>query len=149
MNIKCFFVEPTVNVEIRESRCSCGCGEMVREERREFRRTDTGETKWSNGPSSFGVGAMFYVHYERGYGTWDNDDRHHLVVITPGGFWDIDSRASNCTMKEDGLHRCWIRHGAPPNVTVDKRGFTCSAGAGSIAQEGYHGFLRNGELVPA
>lgn len=29
-------------------------------------------------------------------------------------------------------NHCWVRHGEPPNVTVDKNG---------------HGFLRNGELT--
>lgn len=79
---------------------------------------------------------------------WDNCDGKHLFCVLPNGHhWDIDSRASNCTMKEDRKHRCWVRRGDPPNVDVGKGGFTCSAGAGSIAVPGYHGFLRNGVLV--
>jgi hypothetical protein len=37
-----------------------------------------------------------------------------------------------------------VRHGEPPQITVDKRGLTCHAGAGSIALGSYHGFLHNG-----
>lgn len=74
-------------------------------------------------------------------------DGPHLWVQTPGGVWCIDSRASNCTMPYDYEHRCWIRHGEPPDVTVDKAGTTCSAGAGSIQCGDYHGFLQNGSLT--
>jgi hypothetical protein len=58
----------------------------------------------------------------------------------------IDSRASNCTLPNDREHKCWIRHGTPPDLTVDKNGKTCAAGAGSIQLGNYHGFLRNGHL---
>lgn len=82
---------------------------------------------------------------------WDNcnDPRGHLIVVLPNGNeWDIDSRASNCTMPTDKAHRCWVRHGEPPNVHVDKNGHTCQAGAGSILSGDYHGFLHNGEFTP-
>ena len=75
-------------------------------------------------------------------------DTPHLQVICPNGQgWDIDSRASNCTLPNDNEHKCWIRHGEPPNITVDKNGKTCSAGAGSIQAGNYHGFLINGEFT--
>lgn len=45
------------------------------------------------------------------------------------------------------LHKCWCRHGEPPDVHVDKVGETCGAGAGSIAYPGWHGFLHHGALV--
>lgn len=78
---------------------------------------------------------------------WDNCTGQHLYVVLPNGItWDVDGRANNCTMKADRLHRCWVRTGEPPNVTVGKNGFTCSAGAGSIQAGDYHGFLKNGEL---
>lgn len=66
----------------------------------------------------------------------------------PGGSdWHIDARASNCTMKDDGSHRCWVRHGSLGGIVhVDKSGHTCAAGAGSIAVTGFHGFLHNGVL---
>lgn len=72
-----------------------------------------------------------------------------LHVRTPGGDWCIDGRANNCTMPEDNTHKCWVRHGSPKDGTlhVDKNGHTCGAGAGSIVQPGYHGFLHNGHLV--
>lgn len=75
------------------------------------------------------------------------DDSPTLHVITPGGLWNIDSRASNCTMPYDYDHRCWVRHGQPPMITVDKQGVTCTAGGGSIQCGDFHGFLRDGELV--
>jgi lambda family phage portal protein len=55
-------------------------------------------------------------------------------VRTPGGTWDIDGRASNCTRPDDDTHRCWVRHGDPRTgvVHVDKDGDTCGAGSGSI-----------------
>lgn len=73
-----------------------------------------------------------------------------LVVRLPNGHdWMPDMRASNCSMPADNDHRCWVRHGLPPNVTVDKAGArTCAAGAGSIGSGSYHGFLRGGQLVP-
>lgn len=91
------------------------------------------------------VGAMYYADWlsenRRG------PDGHRLMVRTPGGWWDVDSRASNCTKPHDHEHRCWVRHGIPPKVTVDKNGNTCAAGAGSILVGKYHGFLRDGYLT--
>ena len=87
--------------------------------------------------------------------TWYSDGRRrgpdgrYLIVATPGGHWAIDSRASNCTMKDDDVHYCWVRHGCPEDGTlhVDKNGNTCQAGAGSIMCGSYHGFLHNGYLT--
>lgn len=63
--------------------------------------------------------------------------------------WVIDSRANNCTLPLDDKHWCWVRTGRPEDGTlhISKGGRTCSAGAGSIATPGYHGFLRHGRLV--
>lgn len=96
-------------------------------------------------------GAMWYADWmgENYFGP----DGHCLMVVTPSGReWCIDSRASNCTMRDDRgpfdkAHRCWVRHGTPPNITVDKQGRTCQAGGGSIVSGDYHGFLRNGEFT--
>lgn len=122
-----------------------------------FRRVDTGEEKFTI--RAFGPGAMWYATwYKRDeiasdgrpvYGwDWDNQYEPPLMVTCPNGHdWVIDSRASNCTMKDDRTHRCWIRHGLPPSITVDKNGTTCAAGAGSIQAGDYHGFLRNGEFT--
>lgn len=80
----------------------------------------------------------------------------------------IDAEASNCTRpqretRSDGrtyrterTHYCWVRHGDPRDplgvktgqpLHVDKNGNTCAAGAGSILQKTWHGFLHNGYLV--
>lgn len=75
------------------------------------------------------------------------DDGRILCVRTPGGDWIVDQRASNCGLPNDNAHRCWVRHGEPPDVTVDKAGVTCNAGAGSIQAGDYHGFLQQGRLT--
>jgi len=98
-------------------------------------------------------GDMFWVPCtsittEWGCFHWDNCEGQHLHVVLPNGDeWDVDGRASNCTMPDDKTHRCWVREGDPPNVTAGKSGHTCSAGAGSIASGGWHGFLRDGKLT--
>lgn len=91
-------------------------------------------------------GAMWYADWmgENYFGP----DGHCLVVRCPDGRdWMIDGPASNCTDKQDvgpfgKAHRCWVRHGTPPLIVVDKKGKTCKAGAGSIdTKHKYHGFL--------
>ena len=99
-------------------------------------------------------GEMYHIYkdYHDHTCPWDNCagyEEHIIVEMPGGGVWDINSRASNCDMPDDKTHRCWIRHGDPPNITIDKNGNTCGAGAGSIQHGEYHGFLRNGKLVPA
>lgn len=140
--IKCFLVEKTDKTVERRGEVSGG--NFVANDHL-WRRVDTGEEKVLR---DFGPGVMWYAD-------WLNDfhvgpDGRCLVVRTPGGDWVIDSRASNCTLPEDKGHQCWIRHGPAPEITVDKNGKTCGAGAGSIGVgEGakyYHGFLRNGWL---
>lgn len=77
-------------------------------------------------------------------------DGIHLMARCPNGHdWHVDSRASNCTMPDDRVHRCWVRHGDPRRqpVSVDKNGVTCSAGGGSILAGDYHGFLTNGTFT--
>lgn len=76
-------------------------------------------------------------------------DGIYLMVRCPNGQdWAVDSQASNCTRPGEP-HACWVRHGDPRdcNVTVDKNGDTCSAGAGSIVAGDYHGFLQSGVLT--
>lgn len=93
---------------------------------------------------------------------WDATWLHYPCYIGPDGItlmvrcpdghdWNVDSRASNCTLPDDNVHKCWVRHGDPRDchVTVDKNGVTCSAGAGSIQTPNWHGFLRDGQLVVA
>ena len=94
---------------------------------------------------------------------WDNCDGEHVHVRLPNGlFWSPNTRASNCGRPDDRTHRCWVQHGPPDRLTVDKDGDTCPAGAGSILSYGsaaqlpdwpgipsWHGFLRDGVLVEA
>jgi hypothetical protein len=146
--IKVLWLEPTGDVLRSETPCQCGapdCSPNVREEIL-YRRSDTGGvTTLRDAP----VGAMWDA-------TWFDDDPLYtgadgisLVVRTPGGTWMVDSRASNCTLPDDDVHKCWVRHGDPRTgeLHVDKNGVTCSAGAGSILSGSYHGFLHNGYLV--
>jgi hypothetical protein len=136
----------------------CGCGHIFTSACRdsvggaeEWKRLDTGEAKQSI--AEFPVGAMWLAKWYRNIKTglygwdWDNQTEPPLCVRTPGGDWIIDSRANNCTLPNERTHRCWIRHGVPPQITVDKAGFTCNAGAGSIQCGSYHGFLQNGYLA--
>lgn len=86
---------------------------------------------------------------EFGYPT--GADGLSLIIVCPDGHhWAVDGRASNCTMKDDNVHRCWVRHGDPRKtggLHVDKNGHTCAAGAGSILTDHWHGFLHRGYLV--
>lgn len=91
------------------------------------------------------IGAMWDAPWKRRKGP----DGRAIYVMIPGNYpWFIDGRCSNCNMMNDTVHYCWVRHGEPPDLTVDKNGDTCKAGAGSIDVPGWHGFLRNGFLVP-
>lgn len=146
MSIRCFFLEPTGRWTDWQQ-----VGEHGKRRSPIYRRSDTGEELALNDAP---VGAMWYADW---YLSEDGERKHHLiqpgpdghvlVVRTPGGDWCVDSRASNCTMPDDDEHHCWVRHGEPPNITVDKNGHTCRAGAGSIAVGDYHGFLRDGHLT--
>lgn len=130
----------------------CACGEAFVDAdawqvftERIWARADTGE---ENTLHAFGPGAMWDATWHHDVPAWCGFDGRAIIVKLPNGHdWAIDGRASNCTLKDDTEHRCWIRHGEPPHLTVDKNGRTCAAGAGSIASDGWHGFLRNGMLV--
>ena len=106
-------------------------------------------------PDNEQPGDMFYLACARERCTWSNCDGKHLVVVLPNGaHWDVDSRASNCTKRDERTHRCWVRKGDPGggDLHIDKDGDTCAAGAGSILSHGgggrreYHGHLHHGEL---
>jgi hypothetical protein len=144
---KCFLVVPT---GVTKEQACCDDPSHGTHTVPEYKRVDTGETKFS-WPGAFGPGAVFIVQHEPGmcYSNWSNCDGKHIEVVCPDGtFWDASSRASNCTMKQDTLHRCWVLHGEAPNLTADKNGLTCKAGAGSIQTPSWHGFMRNGVLAP-
>ena len=136
--------------------CDCGyefkdSDKWIRMAHDVYKRYDTGEEMFRHDAP---VGACWDE-------TWWTEDRTYpdfyigedgrcLCVRTPGGDWTIDARASNCTMPKDKTHKCWVRHGRPEDGTlhVDKNGYTCAAGAGSIVLGNYHGFLHNGYLTP-
>jgi hypothetical protein len=133
--IKCFLIVPVTDGSDGRWKRADGTGEPFR-------------MGWAP------VGAMWFADWymndetpSRSRFHWDNQFTPPLIVSTPGGDWDVDSRANNCTLPNDRLHRCWCRHGEPPNITVDKNGLTCAAGAGSILCGSYHGFLRDGFLT--
>lgn len=155
--------KPSLNEPVPVGPRFCECGyEFSFSERRhsggahnEWKRLDTNELLPLEGP--FPVGAMWNASWmienwqemkvDRPLHWKPGPDGLCLSVMTPGGEWMIDSRASNCGLPRDNEHYCWVRHGVPPEITVDKNGLTCSAGAGSIQCGQYHGFLRNGYLT--
>lgn len=103
------------------------------------------------------VGALYAMQRRRDSGPDDYpragyDGLSIGCVTMDGHVWNIEGRASNCTMPDDTRHRCWVRHGTiGERVTVDKAGLTCGAGAGSLfmgPNNEWHGFLRDGKLTP-
>jgi hypothetical protein len=132
MGIKCFMVEV--------------------DEQGVWRRLDTGEEFYSC--AQVPPGAMWFADWMLGleHEPFAGPDGRCLVVKLPNGHdWMIDAVCSNCTDREDALrggHKCWVRHGTAPQITVDKNGKTCAAGGGSIQSGDYHGFLRNGVFEP-
>ncbi len=118
-----------------------------------YRRTDSGELHvLHQGAAAPGAlpapsGACWNAWWMSG--SRRGPDGIYLMVRLPNGRdWAVDGEASNCTRKGEP-HACWVRHGDPRQcqVTVDKDGDTCAAGAGSIAAGDYHGFLRAGVLT--
>lgn len=129
--------------------CDCGYEFQNSDEwqlfsERLYRRSDTGElTTLRDAPA----GALWRATWFEGRADHCGPDGQAWVCKTPGGDWHIDGRASNCTMPNDNVHRCWVRHGTAPDFHVDKNGNTCAAGAGSIMAGSYHGFLHHGHLT--
>jgi len=117
------------------------------------------------------VGSMYYPSWLQ---PKEGEDHQHLRVCPTDGTvllviipdkpdgtgrteWIVDAYCSNCD-RQGEVHHCWCRRGKPPWITVDKTPpasdsyGTCNAGAGSIwtrMPDGWHGFLRDGHLVPA
>lgn len=112
-----------------------------------FERMDTGEFKRLH---EFGAGTIFPTPSEwLNLGLeWDNlPNRPAYGIKTPGGIWYPDKRAKNCTLPDDREHRCWVIHGEPPNLTINKLGHTCEAGNGSVLLGSWHGSVSDGYLV--
>lgn len=144
--------EKPLDLSIWPKACACGYEFTDQDEaqlfpERIYKRTDTGE-EFSLRDAA--PGAMWSCEWAlvEGSNAFRGPDGQSLCVRLPNGNdWMIDGPASNCTMKDDAQHKCWVRHGIPPLITVGKDGHTCSAGAGSIQSGSYHGFLRNGEFT--
>jgi hypothetical protein len=131
----------------------CGCEVPDDADRQLHRQRIFNTPSGSPEPGDIYYASFHHGEYKKNYCRWDNcdDPRGHVIVVLPNKHtWDLDGRARNCTMKEDRTHRCWVRHGDIEHLTVDKNGFTCAAGAGSILAgqqpNEYHGFLVGGEL---
>jgi hypothetical protein len=128
-----------------------------------FQRSDTGEiVTLAEAPP----GAIWAAPWLSESPEYRGPDGLTLVARCPDGHdWIIDSRASNCdspcaecgvqykdhthgqghTYRDARPHKCWVRHGTPPQLHVDKgAGESCGAGAGSIQTATWHGFLHNG-----
>jgi hypothetical protein len=110
-----------------------------------YRRATGEETTLRDAPE----GAMWDATWFHDHPGWCGPDGRSILCKVPTNHdWHIDGPCSNCTRPNEP-HKCWVRHGEPPNLTVDKNGDTCAAGAGSILTRTWHGFLRNGELITA
>lgn len=128
-----------------EGKCE-QCGAAIPWQDAEVRLGGGTKQIWDTPSGNIEPGCMYWMDdYRDRCLHWDNCEGRHLHAVLPNGHpWDIDSRARNCNRPDDRQHRCWVRTGEPPNITVGKGGNTCSAGAGSIVSRDYHGFLING-----
>jgi hypothetical protein len=132
--------------------CSCGYAFKATDEwqispERVYERVDTGALCTLRNAEP---GAMWNAWWVGPHA--QGEDGKSMMVMMPGQIeWGIDCEANNCDRKGDPAHRCWIRHGAAPNLTVDKnttgsKFSTCKAGSGSIGVPGWHGFMVDGIL---
>ena len=121
---------------------ACDCGyRFVQEDRwqrndcRIVRLPDGAEfTWWGSFGRTVPPGTMVradwydeYAHHPQGVESW-------LIALPDGGEWITSSKASG------GGY--WTVTGTPPNITASPSIF-------HNAPKGWHGFVRNGELVPA
>src|ERR1700678_664258 len=102
----------------------CGDDGKSRRRRQIYRCIATGETTLK---VELPIGALFALDREHckdlnGYPpAAPHDGLAIACVCLNGHHWYIDGRASNCTMKDDKAHRCWVRHGTiGERLTVDK-----------------------------
>ena len=125
-------------------------------ERRIYRRHDDNSVLMllENAPPGAIWNAEWLADRERGDESrmWIGPDDRALMCKCPDGHdWHIDGQASNCTMPDDHVHKCWVRTGRPEDGTLHvskgKPGESCAAGAGSIQTGKWHGFLHHGHLV--
>lgn len=117
--------------------CNCGRAFLPADHRQHqwntlMRRADTGALfTLAQAP----VGAMWFAPWLTS--RHKGPDGRCLVVKTPGGDWTVDGPATNgCG---------WTRTGTPPHITAHPS-------IGMLKPDGswrYHGWLRDGVLVPA
>lgn len=130
---------------------ACGCGFLFRETDawqvfvdEIYRRVDTGqEFPLRQAPE----GALWDAKWARDF--WKGPDGRSLIVRLPGAHdWQVDGPCTNCPWSDGSHpeHKCWVRHGEPPNITVDKAGNTCPVGGGSISIPGFHAMMVAGQL---
>jgi hypothetical protein len=92
-------------------------------------------------------GDLYFWEHDEGNcpAEWMPCNGAHLIAVLPDGSErDLDGRDPRCAAPENSLHRCWIRKGDPPYLTVSKQGRTCGEGAGGITGSDWFGYLRNG-----
>jgi hypothetical protein len=145
MDIKCFLLVPTGKE--RERKVKFDDGREFTAYDTIYKRRDTGEEMTLHDAPVGAIWENTWYEDDEALKCWCGPDGKSFTVRTPGGDWHIDGRASNCDKPNDHVHKCWCRHGEAPNLTVNKIGNTCNAGAGSILQGNYHGFLANGKLT--
>ena len=136
--------------------CACGYAFTADDPRQLFcdliyRRADTGEEMTLREAPA---GAMWRAEWQRSFCCSQDDGAPLMVRLPDGTEWCVDGHANNCNWPDGDIHQdqhhCWPRRGVPPDVGVSKDySPTCTAGAGSIASHGYHGYLREGYLADA
>lgn len=162
--IKCDHCDAAVPAMPALELCACGCGQMRLPDGAPNRQVSHERIYVTPGTGSElitkKVAGDAWIETLKMHGDdgacryWDNCNGKHLIVNCPGysGMctpWDTNSRANNCTKREDRTHRCWVVTGDPEKgepIHVSKNGDTCSAGAGSIQAGPYHGVLVHGVL---
>lgn len=108
-----------------------------------MRRTDTGEEMTLRDAPA---GAMWdaWWYGDSGFPMPPRPDGIHLMCRTPDGDWYVDGLAGNGPKNDYGWSRTGDPRAHPPTVTASP-----SIQIGGIGSGAYHGWLRNGVLVPA
>lgn len=119
---------------------ACACGYQFTEaDKRQicahglYRRIDTGGVlTWDTAPA----GAIREASWWPDTGA---DGKGWCVRLPDGSDWLTEGKANNCGCPDEPAHRCWTRSGTSPRLTVSP----------SIATSRWHGYLKDGCLVPA
>lgn len=128
--------------------CACGHAFLESDTWQVFfddimRRTDNGEEMTlRDAPPGAMWDAWWYGN--SAFPTPPRADGIHLMVRCPDGDWYVDGIAGNGPRDSYGWTRTGDPRTVPPTVTA-----TPSIQIGGIGSGGYHGWLRNGVLVPA